>query len=66
MMLVFSVACQQATLIPSVPKGEDGRSTEKVESDSTNVDVDVEAEGWQGSIDADFEFGGEEQEGGEE
>ena len=34
LLLALSVACQQATLIPSEP--EDTRSTEEVESDSVN------------------------------
>ena len=50
-------ACQKAELIPS--DEYDSRGTEEV-SDSTNVDVNIEANGWEGTIDAGFEFGGEE------
>lgn len=62
LLLALSVACQQATLIPSDP--EDTRSTEEVESDSVNVEVDLEAEGWEGSIDVGFTFAEESEEGG--
>lgn len=66
LLLVLQVACRQATLIPSESNDEDGRSTEEVASDSVNVDVDFDAEGWEGSIDVGFTFGGESEEGGNE
>ena len=62
-ILFLTGACQQARLIPDEETKEATRSTEAAteeRKDSTNVDVDFEAEGWEGSVDAEFEFGGEE------
>jgi hypothetical protein len=56
-------ACQKAYLIPS--EGDESsrhsESTTKEKKDTTNVDVNIDAEGWEGAIDADFTFGGEEE-----
>ena len=56
-------ACQKDYLIPS-ESDESSRHSEfttEEKKDTTNVDVNFEAEGWEGAIDADFTFGGEEQ-----
>lgn len=60
-------ACQKAYLIPSESDESSRHSefTSEEKKDTTNVDVNFETEGWEGAIDADFEFGGE-QEGGAE
>lgn len=54
-------ACQKAYLIPS--EGDESsrhsESTTEEKKDTTNVDVNIDAEGWEGAIDADFTFGGE-------
>ena len=59
-------ACQKAYLIPS--EGDESsrhsESTTEEKKDTTNVDVNIDAEGGEGAIDADFTFGGEPQEGG--
>ena len=64
-ILFLTGACQQARLIPDEETKEATRGTEAAieeRKDSTNVDVDFEAEGWEGSVDAEFEFGGDEKE----
>ena len=54
-------ACQKAELIPSEPKDINTRATnEEIVSDSTQVNVDCDAKGWEGAIDVGFGFGGEE------
>ena len=53
-------ACQKDYLIPS-ESDESSRHSEfttEEKKDSINVDVNFEAEGWEGAIDADFTFGG--------
>ena len=65
LLLVFFVACQKATLIPSY-EDYSIRTTEEVSSDSTDVNVDFKAEGWDEAINADFTFGGVQQKGGNE
>ena len=51
-------ACQKAELIPSEPKDINTRATnEEFVSDSTIVNVDCDAEGWEGAIDVGFGFG---------
>ena len=58
-------ACQKAELVSSESKDVNTRGTgEEIVSDSTQVNVDCDAKGWEGAIDAGFEFGGE-QEGDE-
>lgn len=52
-------ACQKATLIPS-ETDENSRSSEE-SNDSTKVTPEFDISGWEGAIDAGFEFGGEEQ-----
>ena len=54
-------ACQKATLIPSEGDESSRGSEENTEApkDTTNVDVNFDAEDWEGAIDADFTFGGE-------
>lgn len=61
-ILFLSVACQKATLISSEDSEKTTRGTdEEIPTDSTDVNIDFEAEGWEGAIDAGFEFGGEEE-----
>lgn len=52
-VLLMALGCQKAELVDGCK--EDSRSSEDVQ-DSTKVDVDVDAEGWEGSIDVGFEF----------
>ena len=62
-------ACRQATLISSDENTENTRGTEATTEepkDSTQVNIDFDTKGWEGAIDAGFEFGGAPQEGGEE
>lgn len=56
-------ACQKAYLIPSESdeSSRHSESTTEEKKDTTNVDVNFDAEGWEGAIDADFEFGGEQE-----
>ena len=64
-ILFLTGACQQARLIPDEETKEATRGTEAAieeKKDSTNVDINFDAEGWEGSVDAEFEFGGEEKE----
>ena len=56
-------ACQKDYLIPS-ESDESSRHSEfttEEKKDTTNVDVNIDAEGWGGAIDADFTFGGEQE-----
>ena len=67
-ILFLTGACQQARLIPDdeAQTLENTRGTEATteeSNDSTNVDIDIDTNDWEGTIDAEFEFGGEEQEG---
>ena len=67
-IIFLTGACQQARLIPDdeAQTMENTRGTEAAteeSNDSTNVDIDIDTNDWEGSIDAEFEFGGEEQEG---
>ena len=52
-------ACRQAYLIPSEGDENSRVSEENTEApkDTTNVDVNFDAEGWEGSTDVGFEFG---------
>ena len=61
-ILFLAGAWQQARLIPDdeAQTPENTRGTEESQ-DSTNVDIDFDTEDWEGSIDAEFDFGGEEQ-----
>ena len=68
-LFLFSVGCQQATLIPDEEveakegtRGEEGEAP----SDSTTVKPEFDVNNWGEGINADFEFGGTPQEGGEE
>ena len=56
-------ACRQAYLIPSEGDENSRVSEENTEApkDTTNVDVNVDAEGWEGSTDVDFSFGSEQE-----
>ena len=59
-------ACQKAELVSSESKDINTRGTgEEIVPDSTQVNVDCDAKGWEGAIDVGFGFGGE-QEGGAE
>ena len=61
-ILFLTVACQKATLISSEDSEKTTRGTdEETPADSTDVNIDFEAEGWEGAIDAGFEFGGEQE-----
>ena len=65
-ILFLTGACQQAYLIPEeeAQGSENTRNTEnptEEPKDSTDVNVDFDANGWEGAIDVEFEFGGEEQ-----
>ena len=66
--IAFMLAsCQQATLIPDeeVEVKENTRSEEgEAPADSTTVSPEFDVNGWDEAINADFTFGGEEQEGG--
>ena len=65
-ILFLSVACQKATLISSEVSEETTRGTdEEAPQDSTIVKPEFDIEGWEGAIDADFSFGGEEEGGAE-
>lgn len=61
---VLPFACQQAYLIPDEDEAEEStRGTdEEAPADSTTVTPEFDINGWEGAIDADFTFGGEEQE----
>ena len=63
-ILFLSVACQKATLISGENEAEENtRGTdEEAPQDSTIVKPEFDIEGWEGSTDVDFSFGGEEQE----
>ena len=68
-LLMFPVACQQATLIPDeeMEANEDGRGQNgEAPTDSTTVTPDLDVNGWEGAIDVEFDFGGTPQEGGNE
>ena len=67
-IIFLTGACQQARLIPDdeAQTMENTRGTEAATeetNDSTNVDIDIDTNDWEGTIDAEFEFGGEEQKG---
>lgn len=62
-MMAFS--CQKATLVDEMPEeclDINGRNSEESDttSDSITVTPEFDINGWEGSIDADFTFGGEE------
>lgn len=62
-------ACRQATLISSDENTENTRGTEATTEepkDSTHVNIDFDTKGWEGAIDANFEFSNNEQKGGGE
>ena len=63
-ILFLSVACQKATLISGENEAEENtRGTdEEAPQDSTIVKPEFDIEGWEGSTDVDFSFGGEKQE----
>lgn len=68
-LLVLPVACQHAHLIPEDEAETNSRGkNEPTEepADSTIVTPSFDVNGWQGSVDAEFSFGANEQEGGEE
>ena len=66
-ILFFLGACQKAELIPSEAKSEvtraSGTATEQPE-DSATVKPELDINGWEEAVDAEFEFGGEKQKGG--
>ena len=66
--LVLSVACQKATLVPSEQEGSSrGKdNTTKETTDSTTVKPELDINGWDEAINADFTFSGVQQEGGNE
>lgn len=68
-LLVLSVACQQAYLIPD-EKAEEysrGKNEPTEEStDSTTVIPNFDVNEWDDDINVEFDFGGEEQKGGGE
>ena len=67
-LFMLPVACQQACLIPDEEAEVSSRGKDMTEEpkDSTEVKPEVDVNGWEGTIDANFEFGGTPQEGGEE
>ena len=56
------LGCQKATLIEDENQESDisGRNTNDESSDSTTVTPEFDINGWEGTIDADFTFGGKE------
>lgn len=54
------LACEKATLLPS-DEDSDSRSKEGV-PDSTVIEPTFDVNGWDGAINVDFTFGGEEEE----
>lgn len=68
--IAFMLAsCQQATLIPDeeVEVKENTRSEEgEAPADSTTVSPEFDVNGWDEAINADFTFGGEEENNGNE
>ena len=57
--------CQKATLMEAEKQESEigGRNSEGASTDSTTVTPEFDINGWEGAIDADFTFGGEEQKG---
>lgn len=60
--IVLLPSCQKAHLVEDWPKEPDGRNSTTEQSDTTTVTPDFDVNGWEGAIDADFTFGGEETE----
>ena len=68
-LLMLPVACQQAYLIPDDEAEENSRGKDELteeRKDSTEVTPEFDINGWDEAINADFTFGAQEQEGGEE
>ena len=67
-LLVLSTGCQKTTLIPSEEEGSSrGKdNTTEETTDSTTVKPELDINGWDEAINADFSFGGTPQEGGNE
>ena len=65
-IVLLSAGCQKARLVEEWPddteQDANGRNGQAEQSDSTKVTPDFDTNGWEGSIDADFTFGGEETE----
>lgn len=64
MVALFGTSCQQARLVEEWPdcdnQGANGRNSQAEQTDSVTVTPEFDIDGWEGSIDADFTFGGEE------
>ena len=59
------LGCQKATLIENegIESSKGGRNTNTESTDSTSITPEFDINEWEGAIDADFTFGGEEQKG---
>ena len=69
LLLVLPVACQQACLIPDEEAEKNSRGKDEwteERKDSTEVKPEIDIEGWDEAINADFTFGASEKEGGGE
>lgn len=64
LLLTTFLGCQKATLIEGEVKKppKSGRNTNVESEDSTFVTPEFDINGWEGTIDANFTFGGQEQE----
>ena len=60
------LSCQKSHLVEKWPDQEkqetNGRNSQTEQTDSTKVTPEFDINGWEGSIDSDFTFGGEETE----
>lgn len=68
-LLLLSVACQQACLIPDDEAEENSRGKDELTEepkDSTTITPDFSIDGWDDAINADFSFGAAQQKGGNE
>ena len=58
------LSCQKTRLVEEGPESADqgvnGRNGQTEQGDTINVTPEFDINGWEGSIDADFTFGGEE------
>ena len=60
------LSCQKTRLVEEWPESADqgvnGRNGQTEQGDTINVTPEFDIDGWEGNIDADFTFGGEETE----